>query len=196
MKRLFEFSIALMLLLVLLPIITLFILFSSLSAGDFGVFSQVRIGLNGKAFRIYKIRTMRSSPLNLSTFTTSNDSRVTPFGAFLRRSKIDEFLQLVNILRGEMSFVGPRPDVPEMLDLLTADERRILLSVRPGVTGPASLYFWNEEKILSQQSDPIHYSKYVIYPQKVNINISYISLSPSLVDDLFIVLKTIFRVYF
>jgi lipopolysaccharide/colanic/teichoic acid biosynthesis glycosyltransferase len=139
---------------------------------------------------------MRSSPLNLSTFTTSNDSRVTPFGAFLRRSKIDEFLQLVNILRGEMSFVGPRPDVPEMLDLLTADERRILLSVRPGVTGPASLYFWNEEKILSQQSDPIHYSKYVIYPQKVNINISYISLSPSLVDDLFIVLKTIFRVYF
>ncbi len=105
--------------------------------------------------------------------TTSNDRRITKSGAFFRRTKIDELPQLFNVLIGDMSFVGPRPDVPGYADRLEG-EARAILELRPGITGPASLKYKNEEEILAQQKDPKMYNDTVIWPDKVAINLEYI----------------------
>ena len=116
---------------------------------------------------------MRTIPDQITTVTTANDPRITKLGSFFRRSKIDELPQLINVLIGDMSFVGPRPDVPGYADKLTGDDR-IILSIRPGITGPASLKYRNEELILAKQADPEEYNRTVIYPYKVKINKSYV----------------------
>jgi lipopolysaccharide/colanic/teichoic acid biosynthesis glycosyltransferase len=146
---------------------------ASIETRSNGLFMQKRIGWNGKPFKVFKIKTMKPIQGMKSTVTTENDSRITKSGAFLRKMKIDELPQLFNVLFGQMSFVGPRPDVPGFADRLEGEDR-IILSVRPGITGPASLKYKDEERILAGQKDPERYNREVIWPDKVRINKAYI----------------------
>jgi lipopolysaccharide/colanic/teichoic acid biosynthesis glycosyltransferase len=146
---------------------------ASLDTEKSGFFTQTRVGRNGRLFKTIKIRTMRDIPLIDTTVTTSADPRVTALGRFFRKTKFDELPQLFNVLLGDMSFVGPRPDVPGFADALEGDDR-IVLSVRPGITGPATLKYRNEEEILATQNDPEGYNREVIFPDKVRLNREYV----------------------
>lgn len=141
--------------------------------GMSGFFTQERVGKDGVLFKVVKIRTMRNDPAINTTVTSTDDPRITPLGKFFRRTKIDELPQLWNVLIGQMSFVGPRPDVPGFADRLTGEDR-IVLSIRPGITGPATLRFRDEEQLLASQVDPETYNRDVIYPEKVQLNRQYI----------------------
>jgi lipopolysaccharide/colanic/teichoic acid biosynthesis glycosyltransferase len=124
-------------------------------------------------FTLIKIRTMRDMPDIATTVTRTDDPRITRLGQLLRKTKIDELPQLWNVLIGDMSLVGPRPDVPGFADTLEG-EQRLLLSVRPGITGPATLKYRNEEDLLTGTPDPIAYNQTVIWPDKVRINLAYV----------------------
>ena len=126
-----------------------------------------------------------------SSISIEGDNRITKAGSFLRKYKLDELPQLMNVLIGDMSFVGPRPDVAGYADKLIGDDRDIL-KLRPGITGPASLYYSNEEYILSKQKDPVAYNDSVIYPHKVKINIDYYH-NNSIWLDIKIIFATIFK---
>ena len=154
------------------------------------LYRQVRIGKNGKPFKICKIRTMIEDSESGGSVTTADDERILPFGRWLRESKVDTFLELINILIGDMSFVGPRPDVPGYADKLEGDDR-IILKMRPGLTGPASIKYRHEDKILAQQNDPKKYNDEVIWPDKVKINKKYYE-NWSIWLDISILCKTIF----
>ncbi len=135
-------------------------------------FRQTRIGRHGKPFAIWKLRTMHREKPHESTITVSGDTRITPWGRFLRRFKLDELPQLFCVLRGTMSFVGPRPDVPGYWDRIKPDDRW-LLDLRPGITGPASLVFRDEESLLAGQEDPISFNDTVLFPEKVRLTGRY-----------------------
>jgi lipopolysaccharide/colanic/teichoic acid biosynthesis glycosyltransferase len=137
------------------------------------LFRQKRIGRWGKEFTIIKFRTMRPGAERGGTITTAGDRRITPIGRILRRFKLDEFPQLWNVLIGRMSLVGPRPDMPGYADRLQGADRRIL-ELRPGITGPASLYFRNEEKLLAARANPQDYNDTVVWPAKVALNRAYL----------------------
>jgi lipopolysaccharide/colanic/teichoic acid biosynthesis glycosyltransferase len=138
-----------------------------------GFFTQQRVGKNGQLFMIIKIRTMRPIEGVNAVFTMRNDPRITHIGKVLRRFKLDELPQLINVLFGQMSFVGPRPDVAGFADMLQGEDR-IILSVRPGITGYATLAFRNEEELLALSDDPERYNSEVIFPTKVKMNRYYI----------------------
>ena len=161
---------------------------ASIETRSNGWYVQRRIGRGGKPFGVYKIKTMRSLDGYETTVTTRDDRRITRSGAWFRRTKIDELPQLINVLFGQMSFVGPRPDVPGFADRLEGEDR-LILSIRPGITGPASLKYRDEEAILAEQEDPERYNREVIWPDKVAINKAYIS-NWSLTGDLRYILKT------
>jgi len=171
-KRTFDVILALIGIVVTLPIMAAAWVIASAETRSNGLFSQVRIGKEGKPFRVWKIKTMYDMPHG-GTVTTAHDKRITRSGRWMRKTKIDELPQLFNVLKGDMSFVGPRPDVPGFADELKGDDR-IVLSVRPGITGPASLKYRNEEELLAQQSDPERYNREVIWPDKVRINKAYV----------------------
>ena len=154
-------------------------------------FSQWRTGQYGKAFLLYKFRSM-SNNQGGTTITVKGDSRITPLGAKLRKYKLDELPELWNVLKGDMSIVGPRPDMPEFTDRLTGDERRILV-LRPGITGPASLKYSNEEEILEGVADPEKYTYDIIWPDKVRINLDYYR-DRSFLGDILIILRTLFKI--
>ncbi len=154
------------------------------------LFRQKRVGRNGVLFTIIKFRTMTAGSSG-TTVTTRNDVRITKVGAFLRRHKLDELPELWNVLTGDMSFVGPRPDVPGYADRLTGDDRRIL-ALRPGITGPASVRYYNEEEILAGVEDPEEYNNRVIFPDKVRINLEYLE-HRSFAGDIGIIFQTFFR---
>lgn len=175
LKRLFDFFTSLFGLLLFSWLIAVCWLIASIDTKSNGFFFQKRIGLHGKAFSIIKIKTMRPVSGNTTTITQAFDPRITKCGAFFRRTKLDELPQLWNVFVGNMSFVGPRPDVPGYADKLDLKVQSILLSVRPGITGPASLAYKNEEQLLAVQSDPKRYNDEVIYPDKVRINLNYIA---------------------
>lgn len=164
-KRVFDVLIALVGLLLSFLLLLIFFLITSISTKSFGLFSQRRVGRFGKFFNMYKIKTMREF----------KDGRifVTSFGKLLRKSKLDELPQLYNVLLGDMSLVGPRPDIAGYADKLVGEDR-IILSVRPGITGPATLKFSNEEELLFNQECPLKYNNEVIWPQKVELNKRYI----------------------
>lgn len=188
-KRSFDIFFSFFGLLVLSPLIVVCWVAASLDTRSNGLFIQERVGRNGSIFNIFKIKTMRNSEEPGTTVTTSSDSRITRTGAFFRKTKIDELPQLWNVLVGDMSFVGPRPDVPGYADDLQGDDR-IILSVRPGITGPASLKYKNEEEILSQQADALRYNREVIWPDKVKINKEYIR-EYSFLKDLKYIINTV-----
>ena len=156
-----------------------------------GFFLQDRVGKDGRLFKVIKIRTMLTNHRTQSTVTLSNDPRITRLGRVFRKLKIDELPQLINVILGQMSFVGPRPDVPGFADRL-AGEERLLLSVRPGITGPATLKYRNEEQLLAAQDNPEQYNREVIWPDKVRINLDYIRRW-SLAKDIRYIWQTFFR---
>jgi len=170
-------------------IILLAYLAASHDTGQSGLFIQERVGLNGELFKLKKIRTMRHIEGINTSVTTRHDPRITRFGALLRKYKIDELPQLFNVLIGDMSFVGPRPDVPGFADLLHGEDRAIL-SIRPGITGPATLKYRNEEQLLANQDDPDRFNREVIYTDKVAINKQYLR-EYSLWRDLSYIIKTV-----
>jgi len=138
-----------------------------------GFFIQERVGWHGRRFKVIKIRTMRDMPGMDTTVTTRTDRRITRLGRFWRRTKIDELPQLINVFKGDMSFVGPRPDVPGYADKLDGKDL-IILTVRPGITGPATLKYRDEEILLASQDDPERYNNEVIWPDKVRLNREYV----------------------
>lgn len=191
-KHLFDKIAALLGIIVLTPVMLIIFIIHKIvmTKGSF-IFKQERIGQYGKKFYIYKIRTMTENDGSNVFVTTANDERILPFGRWLRKTKIDEIVELVNVLKGEMSFVGPRPDVPGYADLLQGSDRKIL-ELKPGITGPASLKYINEEEILAQVENPKQYNDEVIFPDKVKINLEYYH-NRTFWGDIRIIFKTIFR---
>ncbi len=152
------------------------------------LFRQKRVGRNGKLFTMVKFRSMTVSH-NGSSVSVAGESRITPLGAKLRQYKLDELPELWNVLTGDMSFVGPRPDVPGYADKLEGNDRRIL-KLRPGITGPASLKYRNEEELLAQVDNPQEYNDTVIYPDKIRINLYYLD-HYSFVKDIQMIVCTV-----
>ena len=189
-KRLFDICASLFALLFLFPVIFCSWFLATLELKQNGLFMQTRIGRNGIPFKVLKIKTMRFVQGASSTITSSGDPRISVTGSFFRRTKIDELPQLLNVLLGDMSLVGPRPDVPGYADQLEGEDRKILL-LRPGITGPAQLYFKNEEKLLAEQKDPVWYNDMVIWPKKVAINREYLE-GFSFAKDFYFIIKTVF----
>ncbi len=155
-------------------------------------FAQERIGLHGKPFRIHKFRSMRASSGGPEV-TTAGDARVTRVGALLRKSKLDELPQLFDVLVGTMSLVGPRPEVARYVELWPEAERELILSVRPGITDPASIAFRNESELLAEASDPELYYREVLLPQKVAMYAEYVR-TRSLLGDLRVLIATAWAV--
>ncbi|MDE5669797.1 MAG: sugar transferase [Duncaniella sp.] len=189
LKQFFDRFASLIGLMILWPLmLVIAILIAVRMPGGPVLFRQQRVGRGGRLFTLVKFRTMLPSSPG-STVSVAGDPRITPLGATLRRLKLDELPELWNVLRGDMSLVGPRPDVPGYADRLTGDDRRVL-SLRPGITGPATLKYRNEEQLLASQPDPQHYNDSVIFPDKVRINLDYLD-NRSFSGDLRIILQTL-----
>ncbi|WP_195986703.1 sugar transferase [Clostridium sp. D53t1_180928_C8] len=187
LKRSFDIIIGSIGLVIALPIILISALLFRICYGESGFFTQVRVGKDGKKFKIFKIKSMSSKIKYDTTVTTEHDPRITKLGKLFRKTKIDELPQLINVVKGEMSFVGPRPDVEEVINTLSPIEKKVYLSVRPGITGPASIKYKNEEEILAKVSNPERYSIEVIFRDKVYINSQYINEYSFLKDIKYIV---------
>ncbi|MBN1386926.1 MAG: sugar transferase [Bacteroidales bacterium] len=155
------------------------------------IFAQKRTGRKGKPFTIYKFRTMTLNHGG-STISVRGESRITPVGARLRKCKLDELPELWNVLKGDMSFVGPRPDMPEYSKKLVGEEKKIL-ELRPGITGLATLKYANEEELLTTVNDPQKYNDEVIWPDKIRINLDYYH-NRTFFGDIIIIVKTVFGV--
>lgn len=186
-KRFFDIIVSIFgLLLFIIPIVILMII-ARFQTGLSGLFIQKRVGINGNCFKMFKIRTLKENKNHTLEELTSH---TTLFGKFLRRSKMDELPQLFNVLKGDMSLVGPRPDLPGYADMLTGNDR-IILSVRPGITGPATIKYENEEEILLNQTNQQFYNDAVIWPDKIKINKDYVE-NWSFFKDLKYIYQTIF----
>lgn len=189
LKWIFDRSVALIGLLFLWPVLIIVaILIKVKMPGGPAIFTQKRVGLHGNLFTMYKFRSMTVSHGG-SSVSVAGESRITPLGAKLRKYKLDELPELWNVLIGDMSFVGPRPDVPGYADKLEGEDR-LVLELRPGITGPATLKYRNEEELLAQVEDPQKYNDEVIYPDKVRINLDYYR-NHSLLGDLKLILETV-----
>jgi lipopolysaccharide/colanic/teichoic acid biosynthesis glycosyltransferase len=191
LKYTFDFIVALIGFIITSPIILISYLVASIETGESGFFTQKRVGKYNQIFKIIKVKTMKSDTDLKTNVTTDKDPRITASGRFFRKTKIDELPQLINILKCEMSFVGPRPDVPEIINTMNEEDKEIILSVRPGITGPASLKYENEEEILAAKDNPERYNKEVIFPDKVRINKEYIE-NYSFFKDIYYIFKTVF----
>ena len=190
-KRTFDFCSSLIGLIVLFPILILISFAIKIGSKGPVLFSQKRVGKDGKLFTLIKFRSMTVQQESNSTATVRGDLRITKIGEFLRKYKLDELPELWNVIKGEMSLVGPRPDVPGYADRLKGKDREIL-KLRPGITGTASLKYANEEEILASQQDPQKYNDEVIFPDKVKVNLEYYE-NQSLWLDIKIIFATIFR---
>ncbi len=172
-KRTFDIIVSLIGLSLTWWIILIAFVVASVETRSNGFFIQMRVGRMGKLFPLIKIKTMRPIEDFSTTITTAHDPRITRSGAFFRKTKIDELPQLINVVLGHMSLVGPRPDVSGYTDALTGDDAEIL-TLRPGITGPATLKYKDEENILASQDDPKRYNDEIIWPDKVRLNRRYI----------------------
>jgi len=190
-KRFFDLVMAFIGIVLLFPFLLVIILIHVFRMPDGSIFFiQKRVGRNGRLFKMIKFRTMLINNTG-SSVSVKGESRITSFGAFLRKYKIDELPELVNVLIGDMSMVGPRPDVPGYADKLVG-EHRLILKLRPGITGPASIVYANEEELLASVTNPQKYNDEVIYPDKVRINLEYYH-NNSFFGDLRIIFRTFFR---
>jgi len=190
MKRAFDILASIFGLVVLIPVFLCVALLIRIRMPGPAFFCQKRAGRHGKPFTIYKFRTMVVNHQG-GTVSVRGESRITALGAKLRKYKLDELPELWNVLKGDMSFVGPRPDMPEYSEKLQGEERKIL-ELRPGITGPASLKYVNEEELLASAPDPQKFNDEVIWPDKVRINLEYLE-HRSMLGDLRIILQTVFR---
>ena len=192
-KRVFDLSLSAFGIILLAPIIALIGLIIFVFSGPPVFFCQERVGRYGKNLKLVKFRTMINDAENKQegSVTIAGDARITLIGKYLRQYKLDELPSLWSVLKGDMSFVGPRPDVPGYADRLEGESCRIL-ELRPGITGPATLKYANEEKILADVIDPKKYNDEVIFPDKIKINLEYLD-NWNILTDIKIILKTIFR---
>lgn len=192
-KRTLDLVVALTGLIVLLPSFLIIAVFIKLDSRGPVFYLQHRVGLQGRLFKLFKFRSMKidsdkSAPITIG----QRDSRITAVGHFLRKFKIDELPQLINVLKGEMSLVGPRPEVEKFVKLYSSDQLRVL-SVKPGITDYASIEFREENKLLEGKPDPIDFYVTEIMPEKLRLNLTYID-SQSLLTDIRIILKTVFLI--
>ncbi len=189
-KRLFDVTIAFLGLLILWPVFAFIALLIKID--DFGpvFFGQVRVGQNGRDFKMWKFRTMRSEKGAL--LTVGSDERITRIGRWLRKLKLDEFPQLWNVFKGEMSLVGPRPELPYFVQKYTPEQRKVL-ELKPGITDPASFVFFDESALLARSSSPEDFYIGRIMPEKIRINREYAE-QRSLWSDLFMILATLLRI--
>ena len=172
-KRWFDLALAIPGFFLLAPLFYLVALMIKLDSPGPVFFRQVRVGCGGKTFRLVKFRTMRVDAEKLgSQLTVGQDPRITRLGAILRKTKIDEFPQLFNVLTGDMSLVGPRPEVPRYVSLYTTLQRRVL-ELLPGITDPASLKYRDENDVLARAADPERCYLETIMPDKIEINLAY-----------------------
>ena len=191
MKRLFDITASFFGVIILSPLLIFIGLWVGLSSKGGVFYKQIRVGKNNKDFKLYKFRSMRVNSDKQGLLTVgSKDSRITKAGYFIRKYKIDELPQLFNVLKGDMSFVGPRPEVRRYVDLYSKEQMKVL-SVRPGITDPASIKYRNENDILSSQSNPEEYYIQHIMPDKLRINIEYIN-TQNFIKDIKIIFQTIF----
>ncbi len=179
-KRLFDFLAALTGIILFAPLLLVIAFLIKIKMPGPAFFTQKRVGQHGKLFTMIKFRTMTVNHGG-SSISVKGESRITKLGAILRKYKLDELPGLWNVLLGQMSFVGPRPDVPGYADKLEGEDRKILL-LKPGITGPASMKYASEEEILAQQSNPVKYNNEIIYPDKVHINLNYLKHQSFLLD--------------
>jgi lipopolysaccharide/colanic/teichoic acid biosynthesis glycosyltransferase len=189
-KFIFDKIFSLVGLIVFAPIFLLLAILIKLFSNGPIIYNQKRVGQYGKLFNIYKFRTMYLNT-DENSISVKGDKRITKLGVFLRKYKLDELPELWNVFIGDMSFVGPRPDVPGYADKLNDESVKVLL-LKPGITGPASLKYIKEEEILASVSDPIKYNNEVIFPDKVKINLEYYE-NHNILFDIKIIIKTILR---
>lgn len=185
-KRLFDIVFSLTALLLFSWLILLSWLMAVYDTKTYGFFLQKRVGQHGKLFTIFKLRTIRRTKEDVASISRT--------GTFLRTSKMDELPQLVNVLLGDMSIVGPRPDIQGYYDCLEGEARKIL-ELKPGLTSEASLKYFNEERLLALQDNPLAYNDFVLFPDKVRLNLDYY-YTRSFFGDLKIIIKTLFHKMF
>lgn len=191
-KRSFDILLAVLILPIIAPVSLILVMLAKIFNGR-GLFIQSRVGRYGELFNLYKICSMRQVEGYVTNITTDNDPRITRFGRIIRKTKLDEFPQVLNVLKGDMSFVGPRPDVAEAYKDLKKEDA-LLLSVRPGITGVASVAFKDEEGLLASVDDPENYNRTVVFPAKVKLNKDYIN-QQSLLLDFKIMMQTVIKVF-
>lgn len=192
MKRIFDLIFSFLGLIVCFPIFIVVAILIKLDSEGSVFFKQERVGKDFKSFKIFKFRTMKNNADgSRPKITVANDSRITGTGRFLRKYKIDELPQLFNVLKGDMSFVGPRPEVKEYVQLYESDYKK-LLSIRPGITDPASITYSNEESVLSLSENWEEEYKKRVLPKKIAISLNYVE-NHNIVTDLKLILETVFR---
>jgi lipopolysaccharide/colanic/teichoic acid biosynthesis glycosyltransferase len=191
MKRFFDLFVSIIVIIVLSPLFILIALLIKLTSKGPIFFFQKRVGKSAKLFDIIKFRSMIEGNY-IDTISIAGDSRITRLGSILRKYKLDELPELWNVVLGDMSLVGPRPDVPGYADKLAGENRKIL-KLRPGITGPASIKYSDEEYILSKQENPVRYNNEVLYPDKVKINLDYY-YNNNIWIDIKIIFATIFKI--
>lgn len=192
LKRIFDIISSLFGLILLSPFMIIIAILIKLDSKGPIFFKQVRVTKNGREFKIFKYRTMRVGSDKFSQITVGKDSRITKVGDFLRKYKLDEIPQLINVLTGDMSLVGPRPEVPKYVALYTKEQREIL-KVRAGITDYASIEFSNENDILANEADPEKAYIEKIMPRKIELNKKYLS-EISVMTDIKIILLTIKKI--
>lgn len=189
LKWIFDRGMALVGLLLLWPVLVVVaVLIKAKMPGGPVLFTQKRVGRHGRLFTMHKFRSMTVAHGG-SSVSVAGEARITPLGAVLRKYKLDELPELWDVLIGNMSFVGPRPDVPGYADLLEGENRRIL-ELRPGITGPASLKYRDEEELLAKVDNPVEYNDTVIFPDKVKLNLYYLD-HYSFIKDLQMIICTV-----
>lgn len=194
MKRLFDIFCSAFGLLVLLPAFVVLIILIKIESPGPGFYTQQRVGRNSRMFNLFKFRTMHLNADKLTAITVgARDPRITRIGYYLRKYKIDELPQLINVVRGDMSLVGPRPELKKFVDLYTPEQREVL-TVRPGITDFASLEFRNENELLEGKEDPIKYYVDEILPAKLALSLRYVR-TRSFLLDIKIILRTIKAVF-
>ncbi|OAO79479.1 sugar transferase [Anoxybacillus flavithermus] len=193
LKITFDFVVSIVAILVLIPIFLIISFLIKIDSKGPIIFKQVRVGKNGKEFKIYKFRTMVTDAERLGKqITVGHDPRITRVGHFLRKFKLDELPQLFNVLKGDMSFVGPRPEVPRYTQLYNEEQKKVL-TVRPGITDYASIKYRNENEILAKSEDPEKTYIEVIMPDKLKLNLKYIE-EQSLWLDIKIIFMTLYKI--
>ena len=192
-KRLFDISSSLLVLILFSPFFLMIALWVVLDSKGGVFFRQLRVGRNGKPFYLYKFRTMKLDSESKGQLTVGKrDNRITSIGYYLRKYKLDEFPQLINVIKGEMSIVGPRPEVPKYVDMYTAEQKKVL-AVRPGLTDYASIAYIDENELLAKAENPEKEYIEVVMPVKLQLNLKYIS-EMGFSTDLKIILKTIGKI--
>ena len=192
-KRFFDITSSVAVLLILSPVLILIALVISIDSKGGAFYKQERIGKNNKPFKLLKFRSMRRSSDRGSKITIGKDPRITKIGAFIRQYKIDELPQLINIVKGDMSVVGPRPEVKQYVNLYS-DEQLKVLAVKPGLTDFASIAYFNEQELLGKAEDPHEMYVETIMPQKLKLNLEYIE-KKNFKTDLLIIVRTIGRIF-